>query len=137
MGENINLELEGVEELQEKLMQVYKRGPDRIYDRLDKDARKFMRQARKNTPVGPTGNLKKGYRKEQAVKHGDNFEVGIYNRAPHHHLVNNGHRKVSPSGKVLGWTDGLFYIEKTVSEEAEPMAREQRKWLKELYQELF
>jgi len=128
--------LEGVEEFQKKLRTVEKRAPDRIIDKLDEVGRDLRKAARANTPKGKTGNLRKGYRLTQVEKVQGSYQKGLYNRAPHHHLVNNGHRKVSPSGKELGWTEGLFYIEKTMAEQEETIANELENWLDELFQEL-
>lgn len=129
-------EVKGLEEFREKLQTVEKKAPDRILNELDRQGNYFRRQARKNTPVGKTGNLQKGYRLEQVEKVGNGYQKGIYNKAPHHHLVNNGHKKVSQSGKVLGWTPGLFYIEKTVAQEENFIYSELQRWLNELYSEL-
>ena len=85
--------VEGLEEFQEKLKTIEKKAPDRILVRLDKEGNKLRKAMRANTPVGATGKLQKGYRLEATKKVAGGYEKGLYNRAPHHHLVNNGDRK--------------------------------------------
>lgn len=130
-----SFEIQGLDEFQEKLRTVEKKAPDRILKELDRQGNKLRRVARKNTPER-TGKLKKGYRLTKAEKAGGGYQKGLYNRAPHHHLVNNGHRKVTPSGRVIGWTAGLFYIEKTVAQHEPIIMSELQSWLSELYTEL-
>lgn len=129
-------EIKGLEEFADKLKTVEKKAPDRILNELDRQGNYLRRQSRKNTPVGKTKNLQKGYKLEQVEKVSGGYRKGMYNKAPHHHLVNNGHRKVSQSGKVLGWTAGLFYIEKTVAQEKGIIYSELQQWLNKLYSEL-
>lgn len=131
-----DFKVEGAEEFQKKLKTIEKKAPDRIIDKLDEEGKKLRIAARKNTPKGKTGNLRKGYRLTQVEKVRGGYGKGLYNRAPHHHLVNNGHRKVTPGGRVIGWTEGLFYIEKTMAEQEERIANELENWLDELFQEL-
>lgn len=130
------LEIKGLDEFQKKIQTVERRAPDRILKELDKQGNYLRRKARPNTPKGRTGNLRKGYRLTQTEKVGKGYEKGFFNKAPHHHLVNNGHRKVSRSGKLLGWTPGVFYIEKTIAEEKPVIMSDLQGWLDELYKEL-
>ena len=127
--------IEGVEEFEKKLKTIEKKAPDRIIRELDRQGNKLRRAARANTPV-KTGKLRKGYRLTQVEKIRGGYQKGLYNSAPHFHLVEKGHRKVSKSGKELGWTEGKFYLERTVKEMEEPITQELENWLDELFREL-
>lgn len=127
--------IEGVEEFEKKLKTIEKKAPDRIIRELDRQGNKLRRAARANTPV-KTGKLRKGYRLTQVEKIRGGYQKGLYNSAPHFHLVEKGHRKVTQSGKEIGWTDGVFMVEKTVKQEEEPMMEELQEWLDTLFQEL-
>ncbi len=127
--------LEGVEEFREKLRLIEKKAPDRILNKLDDEGKKLRKQARANTPK-ITGNLRKGYKLLPVEKVVDGYQKGMTNKAPHFHLVEKGHRKVTPGGRVIGWTPGKFYLEKTVKEMDEPIAESLKNWLDELFQEL-
>jgi hypothetical protein len=130
-----DFKVEGIEEFQEKLRLVERRAPDRILDKLDEEGKKLRVATRNNTPK-VTGKLRKSYRLTEVEKIQGGYQKGLYNKAPHFHLVEKGHRKVSPSGEELGWTDGLFMVEKTVKQEEEPMMEELQNWLDELFKEL-
>ena len=132
---NIEFDQKSIQEFQDKLKTVEKKAPDRIIDKLDDEGKKLRVSMRKNTPK-ITGKLSKGYRLTPVEKARGGYEKGLYNKAPHHHLVNNGHRKVTPGGRVIGWTPGLFYIEKTVGQEEGPMMNELQSWLDNLFEEL-
>lgn len=130
-----NFKLEGAEEFQKKLKTIEKKAPDRIIDKLDEEGKKLIKQARTNTPK-KTGKLRKGYKLLPVEKIQGGYQKGIYNNYPTFHLVEKGHRKVTQSGKEIGWTDGVFMVEKTVKQEEEPMMEELQEWLDTLFQEL-
>ena len=130
-----DFKIEGLEEFQEKLKTIEKKAPDRILNKLDEEGKKLRVAARDNTPK-VTGKLRKGYKLLPVEKIQGGYQKGMTNTAPHFHLVEKGHRKVSPSGKELGWTEGLFMLEKTVKEQEEPIIEELQKWLDELFNEL-
>ncbi len=130
-----NFRLEGAEEFQKKLKTIEKKAPDRIIDKLDEEGKKLIKQARTNTPK-KTGKLRKGYKLLPVEKIQGGYQKGLTNTAPHFHLVEKGHRKVSKSGKELGWTEGKFYLERTVKEMEEPITQELENWLDELFREL-
>jgi len=126
----------GIEEFQEKLQLIERKAPDRILDKLDEVGKELRKQAMNNTPKGKTGNLRKGYKLLPVEKIKGGYQKGMTNTAPHFHLVEKGHRKVSKSGKELGWTEGKFYLERTVKEMEEPITQELENWLDELFREL-
>lgn len=130
-----NFEVEGLEEFREKLKVIEKKAPDRILNELDKQGNKLRRAMRANTPR-KSGKLQGGYRLEPTKKVAKGYEKGLYNKAPHHHLVNKGHRKVTPGGREVGWTPGLFYIEKTVAQQEDVIMGALRLWMDNLFQEL-
>lgn len=130
-----NFKVEGLEEFQEKLKLIEKKAPDRILNKLDDEGKKLRVAARNNTPK-ITGKLRKGYRLTPVEKVQGGYQKGLYNRHPTFHLVEKGHRKVTPGGREIGWTDGLFMVEKTVKQEEEPIMNELQKWLNDLFKEL-
>jgi len=131
-----DFKVEGIDEFQEKLKTIEKKAPDRILDKLDEVGKELRKQAMNNTKKGKTGNLRKGYKLLPVEKIKGGYQKGMTNTAPHFHLVEKGHRKVSKSGKELGWTEGKFYLERTVKEMEEPIMEELQEWLDELFNEL-
>lgn len=130
-----DFKIEGIEEFQNKLKLIERKAPDRILDKLDKEGNKLRRAVRKNTPVR-TGKLRKGYRLTKVEKIQGGYEKGLYSKVPYFHLVERGHRKVTPSGKEVGWSDGVFMVEKTVKEQEDPIMNDLKDWLDELFKEL-
>lgn len=131
-----DFKIEGLQDFQKKLKQVEKKAPDRILKELDSQGNKLRRAMRENTPKGRTGKLKKSYKLNKVEKVAGGYTKGLYNKDPKHHLVNNGHRKVTPGGREIGWTPGLFYIEKTVIQQEALIMKELQSWLDELFNEL-
>lgn len=130
-----DFKIEGLTEFREKLKTIEKKAPDRILDKLDEEGKKLRVAARDNTPK-VTGKLRKGYKLLPVEKIKGGYQKGLYNNYPTFHLVEKGHRKVSKNGKVLGWTEGLFMLERTVKEQEEPIMEELQEWLDELFKEL-
>lgn len=131
-----DFKIEGLEEFQEKLRTIEKKAPDRILDKLDDEGKKLRTASRMNTPKGKTGNLRKGYKLLPVEKIQGGYQKGITNTSPHFHLVERGHRKVTPGGKEIGFVPGKFYLEKTVKQEEEPLMNELENWLNTLFKEL-
>lgn len=136
-----NFEIKGLEEFQKKIQTIEKKAPDRILNELDRQGNKLRKAMRENSPVSDRNKpnrkrIKYSYKLDPVKKVGGGYSKGLYNKAPHHHLVNNGHRKVTPGGRVIGWTPGLFYIEKTVAQQETIIMSELQSWLSELYGEL-
>ena len=130
-----SFEIKGVDEFQEKLKLIEKKAPDRILDKLDEEGKELRKKARANTPkVG--GRLRKGYKLLKVEKIKGGYQKGMTNTAPHFHLVEKGHRKVSKAGKELGFTPGVHMLEKTVKEMESPLMNELKKWLNEVFKEL-
>jgi len=130
-----HLVIKGIGEFQAKLRAVEKRAPDRILDKLDEEGKKLRTAARKNTPK-IRDNLRGGYKLLSAEKIAGGYQKGMTNIAPHFHLVEKGHRQVTPNGKEIGFTPGKFYLEKTVKEREADTAKELENWLDELFKEL-
>lgn len=130
-----DFKLEGLEEFQEKLKLIEKKAPDRIIEKLDEEGKKLRKAARANTPK-KTGKLRKGYKLLPVEKIKGGYRKGITNTTPYFGLVERGHRRVSKTGKELGWTEGKFYLEKTMKEQEEPITEELQDWMDELFNEL-
>lgn len=131
-------EIDGLNEFIEKISLVEKRAPDKIINKLNRVGGKLRTAAKANTPMlkskGKT--IVKSYKLYPVEKVGGSYQKGIANTAPHFHLVENGHRKVTPSGNEVGFVEGQFFFEKTVKEMEQPIAAELEKWLDKLYKEL-
>lgn len=135
----MEFKIDGLAEFQEKVKLVEKKAPDRILKELDKQGRKLKKAAVANTPVGKGTKRKisKSYKLLKTERVGSGFEKGITNKSPHYHLVERGHNIVRKKGQPpVGYVPGKFFFEKTIQEMEQPMNRDLRAWLDELYKEL-
>jgi hypothetical protein len=131
----VSIRIKGLDEFQAKLKTVERKAPDRILDKLDAEGKELKKAVRKNTPKR-TGKLKKSWKLAPVEKIQGGYQKGLYSKDPKFPLVEKGHRKVTQSGKEIGWTPGKFFLEKTVKEREEETAEELDKWLDELFKEL-
>ena len=68
--------------------------PDEAKSFLKKEGNKGRRLLRAKTKAvtkKKTGNLLKGIRRTGVQKHGGDFQIRVYNKAPHAHLIEHGH----------------------------------------------
>lgn len=68
--------------------------PDEAKSFLKKEGNKGRRLLRAKTKAvtkKKTGNLLKGIRRTGVQKHNGDFQIRIYNKAPHAHLIEHGH----------------------------------------------
>lgn len=101
-----------------------------VQDEFPKESKKFMRKqgnelkkvVRKNMKEKvkvnkKTGNLLKGLKRGKPYYYkGQLLSIRAYSNAPHAHLIEEGHRKVSQSGKELGFTKGKHIFKESEKE---------------------
>lgn len=88
------LDTRELERLAADLEKVADRYPDKASDFLKKEANKTRTLLRKTTgavTVKRTGNLLKGIHRTGVHTYEDDFQVRVYNKAPHAHLIEHGH----------------------------------------------
>jgi len=99
----ISIELKGQKEFEAALKRAMKElGPAKVQPVLFESAQRLEGAIRSAAPLGKTGNLKKGVVSKQMK--GSTTSLAIrpsiaaedYNVAPHHHLVEYGHKIVGP-----------------------------------------
>lgn len=60
-----------------------------------------------------TGNYIKGIKRGKVYLYqGDTLSIRVYNSSPHAHLIEDGHRQVTKSGKVVGFVRGHRVFQK-------------------------
>lgn len=141
----MTLEVNGMDELLAKVEVVQKKAPDRMYTAVNKGAKKAKEIAIEHTPIGPDKKPEKKRMANQWVAQrakydGRSFEAGVYNKAPHKHLVNDGHNQVvkdrAGRSKVVGYVPGLKFVEKA-AEEADPKIKEEfENYIDKIFEEL-
>ena len=130
-----NLKFEGLQELLDAMDKVDDSAEDRVRKHLNKQGRAFINYAKEITPE-KTGKLKKSYVSMQVERNYGDYDKPIRNKAPHHHLVNNGHRQVTSSGKEIGFVQGRHYIEETIAKKTDDFNKETEDFIDDLFKEL-
>lgn len=82
---------------------------------LKKEGKKLI-DVQKSVALGltkeKTGNFKKGFKVGKPYKFDSkSFSIRSYNKSPHAHLINNGHR-VTSHGVEKGFRPGVDYVRK-------------------------
>ena len=105
------IDMSGLTEFTQDLMNLAsKKMPKETRKFLQKEGNKLRAITRKNAKQRvkkKTGNLIKGIKRGKVYKYeGEGLSVRVYNSSPHAHLIEDGHRLVSKSGKELGFVKG-------------------------------
>lgn len=129
------IRLQGAIEFQEKLKLAMQRAPDRIEEKLVELGNEVRKRTQAKTPVGTT-KLRRSFRLTHPESLGNEYQIGLYSRAPHFHLVERGHRIVTKSGKEAGFKPGVFMLETSVKEVEQELQSELENWMDELFKEL-
>ena len=83
---------------------------------LKKQARELNKVQRKETKTlvnKKTGNLQKGFKAGKVYKYRNKeLSVRAYNKSPHAHLINDGHRIIDKNGTEHGFKRGVKFMEK-------------------------
>lgn len=104
MGISAGLDLSELDELTRRMLETAeKRYPAKAKQFLRQQAnetRKAMRHAVRSKTEKHTNNLYQGIGRGRTHKHGEDWQIRVFNRAPHAYLVEHGHGNVkNRSGK--------------------------------------
>lgn len=127
--------------LDEYIQAVAKTGQNadkKIRKFLNKQGKEFIEEAKDITPyrAGGKRHIRDSFVSKQVKYVDKGYTKPITNKAPHHHLVNNGHRLVTKGGKVIGYVSGQRYIERTTESRRPKLESDAEAWLNELYEDL-
>lgn len=123
-----------------KLQRAQKEYPSQAEDALQKGARSMTRALKTNSPDSGRNHrkkLKNSWKMEMEGLRGDTLQANIYSKAPHFHLIDRGHVKKSRSGKVIGYVQGVHFLQKTLDDEGKDIQKKMgEELLKNLKEEL-
>ena len=131
---DIDFDIKGIEEFQEKLEKIKKGIPDGEEQLLKKAGNKLRKKSKDRTPLGNSEkHLKDSYRLRPIEYESDNgMNIKMTNTSPKFHLVEHGHRKVTKSGKELGFVPGKHMVETSFKELEEELPGDIDKWMDKL-----
>lgn len=113
---SITMEVNGLNDLANDLIQLAKKYPDVAEDTMKKEQRSYRSKMIKETWKAVdrhSGNLTKGFRFGKIETFGGNIQSDFYaegKKNKHFHLINNGHELVK-DGKVIGFVPGRRIVE--------------------------
>ena len=149
----INLSFDGMDELGDSLVKAVRAYPNKAENRLRATANNFRRDVVKkeqqtiaNDDVVEKNKITttKGFALSRTRGYNENMEIDFKAKAPHFHLVENGHEKVprgtkgrsNKGGQSIGWTPGNFVVKKKREDYAEyVMPFEVEKLIKDITKE--
>ena len=113
----IKLDIKGVDELAADMKKLVQEYPKEASDALFDIAERFGEDVNAKMPGTYSDKIKKW--KVSGAKEGNSHFVTSTNRAPHFHLVENGHAKYDFHGHYTGgFVPGKHYAERTRQEYA-------------------
>ena len=132
------IKFKNLDEYIQAMAKTGKNADKKIRKFLNKQGKEFIEEAKDITPyrAGGKRHIRDSYVSKQVQYVDKGYTKPITNKAPHHHLVNNGHNLVSKSGKVIGYVSGQRYIERTTESRRPKFDSEAEAWLNELYKDL-
>ena len=109
----------GLESLLEDMQSIVTQAPDELNKAVVKTANAWTKDCNSKMPSSyksGTKSLKKWKIKKNYSSTGMLSSVEVTNKAPHFHLVENGHRKFINGVDTGGFVEGRHYAEKTRAE---------------------
>lgn len=113
----MSVEIEGVDEFVKEMVEIAsKEYPKQVKKMLQKSGnklRKIVVAKAKSKVKKKTGNYLKGFKRGKVYKYaGDEDAVRVYNSAPHAHLIEYGHRKITKkTKKEIGFVKGYHVLD--------------------------
>nr|DAP33551.1 MAG TPA: tail component [Caudoviricetes sp.] len=113
----MSVEVEGVDEFVKEMVKIAsKEYPKQVKKMLQKSGNKLRKAVvakAKSKVKKKTGNYLKGFKRGKVYKYaGDEDAVRVYNSAPHAHLIEYGHRKVTKkTKKEIGFVKGYHILD--------------------------
>lgn len=130
---DVDFEIKGIEEFQQKLDKIKKSIPDGEEKLLKKAGNKLRKKSKDKTPVGKSHkHLKDGYKLSKIEYESNGMSIKMTNTSQHFHLVERGHRKVTKSGKEVGFVQGKHMVETSFQELEEELPGDIDKWMDKL-----
>ncbi|MBU5331416.1 hypothetical protein KQI61_04340 [Anaerocolumna aminovalerica] len=108
-----------IDDIKESLASAIRKYPDLAEQRLRQISNNFRKDvvAKEKRVVKDDEKVKKakitttqGFKLSKTKGYNENMEIDFSAKAPHFHLVENGHEQVSKSGQVTGWVEGNHVV---------------------------
>lgn len=110
----VKLSVKGLESFVKHMKQAEWKLPNGVDQFMTKEARALMNDCKQASPY-PTFK-KRWFSKTRKGKGKASIWKGVFNKAPHLHLVNDGHKQIGhkPDKKYLGKVEGKHFLDAPV-----------------------
>lgn len=140
----MGLEIEGIDEWKREAREVIRQYPEKGAEFLDNQGKKLAQMVKSRTKTGPTGKLKKSWRRNKPKEKNGVLKVEVKSTAPHAHLYEYGHRLVlvrhlkrGKKKKVeVGFVPGRFPLQTSFDDVEKDWDSELESWFDDLVKEL-
>ncbi|MCD3223941.1 HK97 gp10 family phage protein [Clostridium botulinum] len=115
---SVEFKFEGMEQFQEELKRINREFPDAQEKILDKGIKNLRKKSKKLTPYRAKDkvHIRDKYKVTKPTYNGLEMETTMTNKAPHFHLVNNGHIQLDRKGNECGFVEGQHMAERAMEE---------------------
>lgn len=114
-----SLEFLNIDELEDQIAKAIAEYPIEAEKSLNKVGLELKKKLIEKTPDSGTDHKKKlakSWKKKVTGTNLKNLQAEVWNTAPHIGLVDRGHKKVTKSGKTIGFVQGKHFIDSTTKE---------------------
>jgi hypothetical protein len=103
---------DGMKQMHKNLKRMHLAYPEFIKECLNELVLRLLAKTVARTPVGPTGDLRRGWAIGQIQQNGDEYQVELINPVEYALYVEHGHR----TRNHAGWVEGRFMLTISVDE---------------------
>lgn len=114
MDEGFSFSLDGADALKKEMETLIRENPDALNSASNSVGNKWKKDCNAKMPSKYSYSFMKAWKQDKEYSDtGIMTSNTISNKKPHWHLIENGHEKVTKSGKHVGFVPGKHYAEIT------------------------
>ena len=136
MSGEVDFKFDGLDDFKNQLAKVAEEYPGTAEKHLKKIGNRFKKKLKDASPESDKSSKKKlkdSWKTKVSGLSGTDLQVEIWTTSPHFHLIDRGHKIVTKSGKVVGFKQGLHFLESTAQDvEANDIPAELEKLMNEI-----
>lgn len=133
----MGVEVYGIDVWKKEASRVINQYPEKGTEFINKQGKKLANKVRNLTPKGPTGKLRKSWRKTKAKEKNGVIKCEVKSTAPHAHLLEYGHViKNKKDGPDLGFVPGQHMLQTSFNELNAEWDADMQVWFDALTKEL-
>lgn len=133
----MSLEIKKLDEFEKflvkKAVDELPRETKKIMRKMGSKARTLTARTARSKVNKLTGTYQKSWKRGKLFYDGEKHVIRVYNSSPHAHLIEDGHRMVTPGGREVGFVKGKKVLENSMKQfEGDDMDQMLSDWLDDL-----